>query len=593
MSRVVQVRSGDTRDAAGHRCDASPPLRETDVPVRRRSGTARRSGADLLVAEPGTVGTSAAGADRTGAGGDGAVPGGPRTVGGAGQRRPGDAGRPAQTAQLTETFAAADALYGALVGFLDGADAAGLTHEQLEARLDRDGRTLLRQLLQDHLDLRARREERRADVVDAQGRAHHAVEAGHCRGLETVFGRVTVARLAYRAKGAANLHLADAALNLPAERHSHGLRRLAAIEATRGSYEEAAAAIERQTGVRVGKRQVEALAANCAVDFEAFYQTRKRPFAEAGQTILMTVDGKGVVMRPEALRSPTAKAAARSKNKLKGRLSKGEKANRKRMAEVGAVYTVVPVSRTPDDVMAHRSGTSTPQSAPTAADKWVTASVVDDAAAVIADVFDQAALRDPGQARDWVALVDGNRHQIDRITTEAKTRDVTVTIVCDWVHVLEYIWSAAWSFFTEGDPAAEDWVQHKALEVLRGKASIVAAAIRRKATTLRLTPADRKNADTCANYLLAKAPYLDYPTALAKGWPIATGVIEGACRHLVKDRMDITGARWGLPGAETILKLRAIRTNGDWDAYWAFHLTQERRRVHDSRYLTDQIPAAA
>jgi len=429
-------------------------------------------------------------------------------------------------------------------------------------------------------------------VVDAQGRAHNAVEPGHRRRLETVFGEVTVSRLAYRAKGTANLHVADAALNLPAERHSHGLRRVAAIEATRGSYDEASAAIARQTGVHVGKRQVEALAASCSIDFEAFYQAGQRPAGGADEAVVITVDGKGIVMRPEALRSPTAQTAARSKNKLKGRLSKGEKANRKRMAEVGAVYTVDPVPRTPEDVMAHSSGT-TPKQAPQAAHKWVTASVVDDAAAVIADVFDQAALRDPGQRCDWVALVDGNRHQIDRITTEAKARGVTVTIVCDWVHVLEYLWSAAWSFYTEGDPAAEDWVHHKALEVLRGKASIVAAAIRRKATTLGLTPRARKNADTCANYLLAKSPYLDYPTALANGWPIATGVIEGACRHLVKDRMDITGARWGLPGAEAVLKLRAIRTNGDWNAYWSFHLTQERKRVHDSRYLANDIPAAA
>ena len=80
---------------------------------------------------------------------------------------------------------------------------------------------------------------------------------------------------------------------------------------------------------------------------------------------------------------------------------------------------------------------------------------------------------------------------------------------------------------------------------------------------------------------------------MASGWPIATGVIEGACRHLVKDRMDLTGARWGLPGAEAILKLRAIRSNGDFDDYWHYHLTQERHRVHESRYAQDVIPQAA
>ena len=86
-----------------------------------------------------------------------------------------------------------------------------------------------------------------------------------------------------------------------------------------------------------------------------------------------------------------------------------------------------------------------------------------------------------------------------------------------------------------------------------------------------------------------KEHYLDYP-ALHAGWPIATGLIEGACRHLIKDRMDVTGARWGLDSAEAVLRLRALRGNGDFDTYWPYHLAQERRRVHETRYLNGDIP---
>ena len=132
----------------------------------------------------------------------------------------------------------------------------------------------------------------------------------------------------------------------------------------------------------------------------------------------------------------------------------------------------------------------------------------------------------------------------------------------------------------EGDPAAETWVHEKALAVLEAKAGIVAASIRRKATRLGLDREKRAKADRAAEYLHNKHPYLDHPTALKHGWPIATGVIEGACRHLVKDRMDITGARWGLAGAEAVLKLRALTSNGDFDAYWRYHLAQEPRIVH-------------
>jgi hypothetical protein len=490
-------------------------------------------------------------------------------------------------------FARSRARFEEVVGFLDGDGAAALSHGDLEERLSTEGRQLLRLLYQDHLDLRAEREDRLEEVVDADGVDRPSVEAGHQRTLTTIFGEVTVTRLAYRRRGRPNLHPADGALNLPAERHSHGVRRLTAAEAARGSFDDATQAVRSTTGAPAGKRQVEALAARAAADVTAFYTTRPRPEAAPEEVVVLSVDGKGIVMRPGALRPATQSAAARSTTKLKTRLSKGEKRNRKRMAEVGAVYTAVPVARTAADVLAPGDDAPGPKAAPTAKSKWLTASVVDDAASVVVAVFDEAERRDPAHERAWVALVDGNNHQIDRIGAEAARRGAQVSVVVDFIHVLEYLWRAAWSFFAEGDPTAEAWVQDKAVAVLEGKASVVAAAIRRKATRLSLAEGERANADRAADYLLNKAPYLNYPKALAKGWPIATGVIEGACRHLVKDRMDITGARWGLDGAEAVLKLRAVRANGDFDAYWRFHLDQERQRVHQARYANDVIPAAA
>lgn len=129
--------------------------------------------------------------------------------------------------------------------------------------------------------------------------------------------------------------------------------------------------------------------------------------------------------------------------------------------------------------------------------------------------------------------------------------------------------------------------------VLYGNARQVAAGIRRRATASGLARAKRKKADEAARYLVNKAPYLHYPEALASGWPVATGVIEGACRYLVADRMDIAGARWSVHGAEAVLKLRAVRANGDFEDYWRFHLDHERRRVHESRYDHGVIPLAA
>ena len=228
-----------------------------------------------------------------------------------------------------------------------------------------------------------------------------------------------------------------------------------------------------------------------------------------------------------------------------------------------------------------------------ATNKWLTASIVNDAGTVIDQVLDEAQRRDPKHRRTWVALVDGNNHQIQRLKAGAKARKVKIRIVVDFVHVLEYLWNATWCFHAARDPAAEQWVHRQATAVLNGHARRVAGQIRRKATNARLGPANRKIAAQAATYLTRKAPYLDYPTALKQGWPIATGIIEGACRHIVKDRMDITGARWGLTGAEAVLKLRAIKTNGDFDAYWHYHLDQERHHVHEARYHDHLIPKVA
>ena len=493
-------------------------------------------------------------------------------------------------------FGPSRAGFESLVGFLEGEGAAGLEHSELEDRLDVDGRELLRLLFQDHLDLRADREPRveAETVVDADGAARPAVEGGHERALGTVFGEVRVRRLAYRAPGAANLHPADAALNLPAERHSHGLRRLAAVESSRGSFDEAVLAIGRATGQGLGKRQVEGLAGRAAGDFDAFYAERQRAPAGAAEVLVLSCDGKGVVMRPDALRAATAKARATSTTKLETRLSKGEKRNRKRMAEVGAVYDATPAPRSAADVLpATEQQRADAAPAPVASNKWLTASVAESAAEVVARVFDEADRRDPGRTRAWVALVDGNNHQIARIEAEARARGAPTAIVVDFVHVLEYLWKAAWSFHDEGDPAAEAWVRRHASKVLDGGAARVAGQIRRAATNAGLDRDKRAGADACAKYLANKRAHLDYPTALRNGWPVATGVIEGACRHLVKDRMDITGARWGLDGAEAILKLRALRANDDFDAYWTYHLARERQRVHLSRYAHNTIPQVA
>jgi hypothetical protein len=214
-----------------------------------------------------------------------------------------------------DAFAASRELFETVLGWLAGQQAAGMEHGELEARLQADAREVFRQLFQDHLDLRAVREQRIEDVVDADQVAHPSAEPGHTRGLATVFGQVRVTRIAYRARGQANLHPADGKLNLPDEEYSHGLRRLAAVESSRGSFDGAVEAIERGTGQQVGKRQVEQLARRSAIDSDGFYCERQPPAGSSGDPLVLSCDGKGVVMRPDAcarLRRPQPPRPARS-----------------------------------------------------------------------------------------------------------------------------------------------------------------------------------------------------------------------------------------------------------------------------------------
>ena len=208
--------------------------------------------------------------------------------------------------------------------------------------------------------------------------------------------------------------------------------------------------------------------------------------------------------------------------------------------------------------------------------KRVWASVEREAESVIKEAFLEALQRDPLKQRNWVVLVDGLPHQIKLINKVMKELDVSATIVMDFIHVLEYLWKAAWCIYDKDDKSVEEWVAKQAVKILHGECSQVAKGIRQTATKRGIT--NRENIDKCANYLLKNKQRLKYNKALQVGFPIATGVIEGACRHLINDRLDITGARWSLKGAEAVLKLRSLKSSGDFDDYWSFHKEQEKLR---------------
>ncbi|MDJ0571698.1 MAG: ISKra4 family transposase [Pleurocapsa sp. MO_192.B19] len=488
------------------------------------------------------------------------------------------------TSEEQDYFKPAHEQYHQLIKTLSASDSQGWEHGEVERYINEDGTELLRRLFQSHLDLRYAQEEYQTEVVGADGEVRPHRRKKTKRQLETIFGEVVVTRVGYstQKRGLSALYPADGQLNLSTDKYSDELRRRVATEASKVSFAETKTTIAATTGGAVGKRQCEEVTVKVAQDFEDFYAQRSvTQSAVSDELLVLTTDGKGIVMHSEDLREATAKAAQKSPSKGQTRLSPGQKRQRKRMATVASVYSVPRYKRQPSDIIGDQRD---PPERPAIHDKRVWASVRQDAKTVIASAFREALQRDPRHQQEWVVLVDGEPHQLNTIKANAQQRAVPVTIVLDFIHVLEYIWKAAFCFFPSGSEAAEAWVQEQAQRILQGKASDVAAGIKQSATKQNLSQRSRENADKCADYLLKYCQYLRYDDYLAQGYPIASGVIEGTCRHLVNDRMDITGARWRLDRAEAVLRLRALRASGDWDEYWQFHKLQEFQRNHVNKF---------
>lgn len=463
----------------------------------------------------------------------------------------------------------------------------------LEKMIETEGREVLRLLLQAHVDSRGDGSiGQSVEGSDGTIRTHRRIGK---RQIKSIFGTIELKRMGYGKETVESLFPKDGHLNLPKTSYSHELQRRVAAEVLRGSFDDAVEAVCESTGVAIPKQQVEHITVCAAADFEAFYEQNPSPEnlveANTAPLLILTTDGKGIVMHKEDLRELTREKAKRQE-KHRTRLSPGEKRNSKRMATVASVYGIEPFFRKPDDFRKELASIKVveeiPRPRPLAKRVW--ASVEKTQEEVVQEIFDEGVRRDPKLQKTWVALVDGDPRQIDRIESEAKARGISVTVVCDIIHVIEYLWKAAWSLFKKTDrKTAEKWVNERFIAILEGKSSTVAAGIRRAATNRKLGKTKRKPVDTCVDYLLNKGRYLKYHQYLEKGFPIATGVIEGACRHLIKDRMDLTGARWRLQSAEAVFRLRSLKSSGDFADYWIFHEKQEFMRNHQSKYKRPSV----
>jgi hypothetical protein len=385
----------------------------------------------------------------------------------------------------------------------------------------------------------------------------------------SIFGKLAFWRPYFYRPGAGGASPLDQDLALGDDCYSDLLCELAEYLGVGTTYAKVADCFSRLLGLDLSTQAISDMVAEDACDVEAFYRQKAAPpTASEASILVIQADGKGVPM----VRQP---AATR-----KLRLSKGDKHNRKKEAVVTGVYTIVPRMRTPADVIAslfHPAPKIVPSAQPRLEPQnkqlWATMAGKD---AALGRLAKQAARRAGPHIEHRVALTDGAEALQERVQKHLPD----FSLVLDFIHADEYLWDAANSLFGETSAQRTPWVEQQTLSLLAGRQVDIVSELRRLATLTDTKATQRKVLNQVANYFERNAPFMHYDQYLAQGWPIASGVIEGACRHLVKDRCELSGMRWTLKGVENLLRLRAVAVNNHWEDYQRFHQQQRYQRLY-------------
>ena len=436
-----------------------------------------------------------------------------------------------------------------------------------------------RRLLQEHVRSRGQ-----GDVGPSLELLHPGSEVKvHKRGSvrerhhETVFGEIEVARRAYHHPGVEGVYPLDVEMELPRRRFSYGVQRVIVKEAVKGPFEEAVQSVREYTGAAVSKRSSEQLVEEISRGVDQFYSESRELPKSTGPILVAAVDCKGIPMKKK------------DKAKKRSRRKKGEKSNKKRMATIGAVHTVERFPRTPEEIVENlipsdeEGLSSVPRPRPKPENKRVWGSLRQSKDEFFCEIKSETELRDPDNTKEKVALVDGERALQKRVQ---KWLPGFVLIV-DLIHILENLWKAAYCFHPEGSQEAANWVKLRLLKILQGKVSLVVRGIRQSATKRKLSGKSRKAVDQVTGYLYNNRAHMRYDEYLASGYPIATGTVEGACKNLVKDRMERSGMRWTEEMAEAMLKLRGVYLSGDFENFWRFYISWEQSRIYPDAWATD------
>jgi hypothetical protein len=389
------------------------------------------------------------------------------------------------------------------------------------------------------------------------------------------FGKVELFRPYFYQKAIGGQIFLDGELSLGEDCYSDLVREITEYLGVDSAYHKTSAILKRLLGLTLSTRVVEADIAADAMNVEAYYAQKPAPVPGSEADILvLQADGKGV---PMILEEPEEETV---------RLGKGEKRGHKKEAIVTTVYTIAPKLRTPEEVVASLFKEDTVTLAekkvlqhirPQNKHLWATLDGKDTA---LERLSKQVERRKGSHIQYQVALCDG----CEALQSRMARQFPDFSLVLDFIHADEYLWDVANSLFGETNPQRLGWMKTHTLQLLSGQTQQVVVEFRGLALAEETSSAQRTQLDKTANYFARNLLYMNYQTYLANGWPIASGVIEGACRHFVKDRCELSGMRWRQAGAENMLHLRAVAENEDWDTYHAFRREKRHIRLYASPF---------
>jgi len=394
----------------------------------------------------------------------------------------------------------------------------------------------------------------------------------------SVFGKLTVPRSYYYLKGQKGICPLDAAANFPERCYSYLLQEWMNLCSIRDSFKESHVTLSSLLKLDINSSRFEVVNRDGADKYDKFYEDKELPASDTeGELQVLQFDGKGVpVIKREAA-------------KIKARLGKGEKRQKKKEATVGVSYTVDRITRTPEEVAKNlvypekRKKRGKKQENPSTRSKNIRreASLTRSREKVMSDIVIDAQRRNGDNKRPWVVVMDGALGLWSAISLLLS--GVNWVGILDIINVVEYLWKAGNALYGEGKPETQKWVYNHLLAILQGRVGRVIGGLKQVMTKRGSQLSKNKQVilQSVIRYMENHKKWMKYDEYLLKGYPIGSGIVESTCGHTVKNRMEGSGRRWSLDGAEFMLLLRSIYTSNDWIEYWHFKRQKEHERLYN------------